>query len=162
MLLLKFFHKLAPSSPITILVIRVLLDPISKVWNSSVNSGSVSIAAADAPTDDPRKLKSAVVALNDERPTRVAFARVLPAVGCPCAKENSRDPLVLPGRPIHRHALCVGDDGQVNLAKNRWYLTVLWLPSPSGDPTFFADEIWVGIGQANRDDVRLERKEINY
>ena len=58
-------------------------------------------------------------------------------------------------RPVHAHALAVGDDGQLDLPENRGDLTELGKSSPAGDRPNLAHKPVVVVRKADRDDVWL-------
>ena len=59
-------------------------------------------------------------------------------------------------RPVHAHALAVGDDGQLDLPENRGDLTELGKSSPAGDRPNLAHKPVVVVRKTDWDDVWLE------
>ena len=96
-------------------------DPGAKLWNSRVHSGSIPVATADPPADDPSKLPPSILSLTRKTSEKcfqdsvsflkayldhhgtsaVPLTTVLPAWRGARTHEDLRDPLILTRIPGH-------------------------------------------------------------
>ena len=143
------------------------------MFHHSVSVSVLPVATPNTPADDPCQTPPTVLPLHHQRSPAVPLAAVLTPGLSPSAHEDVGDPLVLsgvPGRsftqindlvtcnvsPVEPHTLAVGDDGQPDLPQDGGDLTVLGQSAPACHCPDLTDQVGVGVGQADGDDVGLE------
>eukprot|EP00095_Tigriopus_kingsejongensis_P011672 maker-scaffold59_size442576-snap-gene-2.13 protein:Tk11672 transcript:maker-scaffold59_size442576-snap-gene-2.13-mRNA-1 annotation:"hypothetical protein TcasGA2_TC001061" len=154
--------NLRPGTIDTDSVIGISDDPVLKLRYPRVDSGSIAVPTANAPTNHTGQLVAAIAAFDGQRSPTVALTRVFPAIGRSSTDKDARDPLVLPGPPVEVHAFGVGDDGQVDLAEDGRDVAVLGASAPARYCGRASNQVLVGIRQADGDDVGLELHAVDH